>query len=388
MKVPDQKLNFIMSMLRSIGKGRIGNLAETCANALMMIGQPQAVKVSLTLPGLEPETSTSPRERHVARLESIMEEHYPEKRGKHKQIPEFVSITLDDGLVVAFASIKFLGRNAGLVAALGDDSQIEDITLPEAVWLCTSQMTSRIHNILSPKGPMAVEILGRRILQALRDNGVNTLTIGPAIGDETWVSLHRSGDKTESREIERLPQDQVAAINNGEIIGENTMKYLWSDHNIALGIWISSEAGYSLAVGFEEPKVPTPLVIGRIRDQIESSARSDYEYLIKSFEKLKGEFDRLVKSERAAAITETTVTISHEINNPLTAILGNTQLLLMSKEKLAADIVSKLETIERSAVKIRETTAKLMSIIEPVTTPYVSGLEMIDIEKSKKKSSK
>jgi signal transduction histidine kinase len=79
------------------------------------------------------------------------------------------------------------------------------------------------------------------------------------------------------------------------------------------------------------------------------------------------------------------VTINHEINNPLTAILGNAQLLLMAKDKLPPDIVSKLETIERSAVRIRETTSKLMSIIEPVTSSYVSGLEMIDIEKSKKK---
>jgi hypothetical protein len=57
----------------------------------------------------------------------------------------------------------------------------------------------------------------------------------------------------------------------------------------------------------------------------------------------------------------------------------------MNKDSLAPDIVSKLQTIERSAIKIRETTTQLMSIIEPVTGPYASGLEMIDIEKSKKK---
>jgi two-component system, NtrC family, sensor kinase len=126
-------------------------------------------------------------------------------------------------------------------------------------------------------------------------------------------------------------------------------------------------------------------IIVRAKERIEARANDDAAYLSVSFEKLKTNFKQLVKSERAAAITETTVTINHEINNPLTAILGNTQLMLMSKDKLPPDVVTKLETIERSAIKIRETTAKLMSIIEPVTSSYASGLEMIDIEKSKKK---
>jgi signal transduction histidine kinase len=146
-------------------------------------------------------------------------------------------------------------------------------------------------------------------------------------------------------------------------------------------------AGYHIAAGFEDKKFVNAGSAARVKEAFRRIIESDSEYLVKSFEKLKADFGRLVKSERAAAITETAVTINHEINNPLTAILGNTQLMLMAKDKLPADVVAKLQTIERSAIKIRETTTKLMSIIEPVTGPYASGLEMIDIEKSKKKKS-
>jgi signal transduction histidine kinase len=337
------------------------------------------------LPGLDPEDIAFGAERYTAALENSLKEQGFLRASQPQGSPGFIAINYDDGSSVAIGVIKYLGNAVGFIAIHGDESQTDTISLAEAAWLCVSQLTLRVHAILSPNSPMAVEVLGRRIIRSLSGQGVRALTIGPAVGNAPWISLHRLSGRTEVREIERLPQDQVAAIGNGEVIGENTLKFLWGEFDVALGIWITSDAGYHLAVGFEDRKLPSPQIVGKIKAQVETAARNDYDYLIKSFDKLKIEFDRMIKSERAAAVTETTVTINHEINNPLTAILGNTQLLLMSRDKLPADIVTKLETVERSAVKIRETTAKLMSIIEPVTTPYVSGLEMIDIEKSRKK---
>jgi len=388
MNVPDPRLNYTISMLRSIGRASVGELASTCSDTINAISKPLASKISIFLPGLDPDQRNFGKERYFASLESAIDEYKLDIADKDSHLPGFVSISLDDGRAIAIGIVKHLGNYAGYASAYGDDDAPEGLSLAEAVWLCTSQLSLRIHTMLSPNSPTAVEILGRRILRSLGDSGIKALTIGTSIGSEPWVSLYRLPDNILIREIERLPREQVMAINSGEIIGENTLRYLWSETDVSLGIWISSEAGYYLAIGFGDKKLPSPQIIGKIRNQIESAARNDYEYLIRSFEKLRNEFDKLVKSERAAAITETTVTINHEINNPLTAILGNTQLLLMSKDKLPPDIAAKLQTIERSAVKIRETTAKLMSIIEPVTTPYVSGLEMIDIEKSKKKEPK
>lgn len=90
----------------------------------------------------------------------------------------------------------------------------------------------------------------------------------------------------------------------------------------------------------------------------------------------------LLKDERKTAVLEAAVTISHEVNNPLTAVLGNTQLLLLKKEQFPPEVQEKLKVIEESALRIREVTQKLMNIEEPVSTEYVEGVKMLDLEKS------
>ena len=97
------------------------------------------------------------------------------------------------------------------------------------------------------------------------------------------------------------------------------------------------------------------------------------------------EAEKQVKSARLNAILETAAALNHEINNPLTAVLGNAQLLLLQAKNLSPETVEKLKAIEESALRIREVTLRLMKIIEPVTVEYASGMKMIDIEKSKKK---
>ena len=87
----------------------------------------------------------------------------------------------------------------------------------------------------------------------------------------------------------------------------------------------------------------------------------------------------LVDKERLAAIIETAVAVNHEVNNPLTAILGNVQLLLMKSEELDAPLAEKLRTIEASAMKIRDVTQRLMRMTNPKTVEYTNGTKMLDI---------
>jgi hypothetical protein len=386
-KVPDLQINLITANLRTLGKCALGSLAQTCGITLNRIANPLATIISIRLSGLDGELFAEGPERYRQTLSAALNDYEIGGQYANRPQPNQISINTDEGKTIAIAVIKHLGDPIGHIAAISDDGEQTILPIADAVWLCSSQLTIRVYSILTPNSPMAAEILGRQILTELHADGVKTLTIGTVAGPDDWVSLSHHPNGISVKEIERLPQDQVGSISDGEIIGEKTLKYLWSDLQIAAGLWISSNTGYCLALGFEDRKLLDPLIISSVKKHIEKKALSDSAYIIKSFEKLKSDFKKLVNSERVAAITETTVTINHEINNPLTAILGNTQLLLMSKDKLPADIVAKLETIERSAVKIRETTAKLMSIIDPVISPYASGLEMIDIEKSKKKKS-
>ena len=91
------------------------------------------------------------------------------------------------------------------------------------------------------------------------------------------------------------------------------------------------------------------------------------------------------KSQRLSAVTETAVTINHEINNPLTAILGNAELLLSKSPKLDKETLERLKIIEESALRIKKVTENLMKIVEPVIVEYAGGVKMLDIDKSGKK---
>jgi signal transduction histidine kinase len=51
--------------------------------------------------------------------------------------------------------------------------------------------------------------------------------------------------------------------------------------------------------------------------------------------------------------------LRHEVNNPLTGILGNAELLLMHPDILPPNAVARLETIAELAVRLRETIRRL-----------------------------
>ena len=51
--------------------------------------------------------------------------------------------------------------------------------------------------------------------------------------------------------------------------------------------------------------------------------------------------------------------LRHEVNNPLTGILGNTELLLARRDRLPPAAVERLQTIAELAVRLRETVRRL-----------------------------
>jgi signal transduction histidine kinase len=56
--------------------------------------------------------------------------------------------------------------------------------------------------------------------------------------------------------------------------------------------------------------------------------------------------------------------LRHEVNNPLTGILGNTELLLARRDRLPPAAVERLETIAGLAVRLRETVRRLSNAWE------------------------
>ncbi len=83
--------------------------------------------------------------------------------------------------------------------------------------------------------------------------------------------------------------------------------------------------------------------------------------------------------ERLGGIVETAITVNHEVNNPLTAILGNVQLLLLKRDDLDDEVKKKLKSIEESAMKIKDITQRLMHITTPRVVEYTKGTSMLDL---------
>jgi signal transduction histidine kinase len=82
------------------------------------------------------------------------------------------------------------------------------------------------------------------------------------------------------------------------------------------------------------------------------------------------ELDRLHKligdyEKRMDEIAELVAHVRHEINNPLTGVLGQAQLLL--REELSDKARKRVQTIEELAVRLRDITAELRQVQKPIT---------------------
>src|SRR5438270_3661277 len=66
---------------------------------------------------------------------------------------------------------------------------------------------------------------------------------------------------------------------------------------------------------------------------------------------------------RLTEIADLVARVRHEINNPLTGVLGQAQLLL--REELSPAARRRVETIEQLASRIRDTVAQLREVQRP-----------------------
>lgn len=107
-------------------------------------------------------------------------------------------------------------------------------------------------------------------------------------------------------------------------------------------------------------------------------ARLRSEELERASQQLLATRDRLVQAERAAALAQLGAALQHEINNPLTVVLGRVSLLLKQGD-LTPEVQSALQAVLDHALRIRDIMWKLQSVEDRLTT-YIRDVEMIDLE--------
>ncbi len=90
--------------------------------------------------------------------------------------------------------------------------------------------------------------------------------------------------------------------------------------------------------------------------------------------------EMLVKAERLGAIGQMGIAVRHEINNPLTTIIGNTELLIERAENADTDIRARLEIILDNALRIAEIVNRLKAIKQEKVVEYINGVNMTDLK--------
>jgi GAF domain-containing protein len=104
-----------------------------------------------------------------------------------------------------------------------------------------------------------------------------------------------------------------------------------------------------------------------------------------SLKKLEQAQEELVRTQRLAAVGQIGVTVRHEVNNPLTVVLGNADWLLQECVNLRDEPQRALEAIRSNAIRIRDIVNRLEDIQTDQVTEYANGIEMIDIHGRGKK---
>ena len=87
----------------------------------------------------------------------------------------------------------------------------------------------------------------------------------------------------------------------------------------------------------------------------------------------------LVRAERLAAMGEMTVTLHHEINNPLMAATAGVELLLASPGAPEAERQAALHEVLESLQRIRDIVRRIGDLRAARTTTYTPGVLMIDL---------
>ena len=103
-------------------------------------------------------------------------------------------------------------------------------------------------------------------------------------------------------------------------------------------------------------------------------------------------FERLIKAERIAAVSEINTTLSHEINNPLTAIIINAQIYenkLRGQGKLSQkEIKEFVDIVIKQSQRMKKIMGDLRHMTKVISEEYIEGSHMVNLRKSAKESEK
>jgi len=244
-------------------------------------------------------------------------------------IPDFVR---ERGFTCgAFFPIHLWGRKAGFVSLLYREPRTyteEDKNLLEAI---SKQISVAIEKAL----------LYREVVQAQEEweSTFNAITDGIFIVDEDFTILR--ANEALAKRVNLSPQE-IVGKKCYELIHHTDAPPSWCPHIKAL------KEGHPLSEEVEEPSLKGTFLISAypvFDDEGKAVASS---LIIKDITREKEMQERLFQAEKLASLGELISGVAHELNNPLTSVLGYAQLLA-ANPSLPDHVKRDLKRIEEQA---------------------------------------
>lgn len=86
-----------------------------------------------------------------------------------------------------------------------------------------------------------------------------------------------------------------------------------------------------------------------------------------------------LEQEKLRVVNQLAISVNHEINNPLTGLMGTAELMMLDGKMTDEKALRDLKTIVKQCRRIQEVTTRLKNINHLKTVPYGSHDEMLDL---------
>lgn len=169
-----------------------------------------------------------------------------------------------------------------------------------------------------------------------------------------------------------------------ELIGRNVTDFLTdAGSNAALKAFAGEPAAVPAPADFEVVKKDGAHAFVEIsaRKMYKDAEPVGYQISARDVTEQKKLHEMLVKAERLAAIFQVGIAVRHEINNPLTTVIGNAELLLDRAGDIPAAMRKRLQAILDNAIRIAEIVKRLEEIKKEQTVEYLKGVRMTDLKR-------
>lgn len=120
------------------------------------------------------------------------------------------------------------------------------------------------------------------------------------------------------------------------------------------------------------------------RTRFEQELMEKNKALTKAQDEIQKQHQQIIEMEKYQVLGQIAASINHEINNPLTTIMGNIDLILITNPNLDSAMRKKLTTVLNEARRIADITKKIRNIKRIVIEDYLerTGEKMLDIYSS------